>query len=340
MPTPDYSQYGSEELLFDEAFRQWVRDPTPEREAYWQQIQDRFPHLIGPVAEARRLVGTLRVETDELGQPSQQRIWQSLETRLDASPSPARRWAIPRRTMALAATLTAVLLLAMGGWWSTRFGTQTIRTDYGETRQLRLPDGSTVLLNGNSSLRYEARWDRDEIREVWLQGEAFFRVSKQHTATGPVKFVAHTANTDIRVLGTEFNVDTRHGNTVVTLVEGKIQLSNRQAPRSRVLDLRPGQLARVRTGAERVAVERVRVELHDAWTRQVFSFENTPLRDIAQRLRDTYGLEVSFEDEALADKRFTANLSSENLETLLTVIAATYDLTMERTDERIQFRRK
>lgn len=339
MPSPDYGQYSSEELLFDEAFRAWVLQPTPEREAHWQQIQRDFPHLTNPIAEARRLVRAVGIEPDELGPGGQQRIWKVLETRLDVPLATTRRWGIPPRRLALAASVAAALLVLAAGWWIGRRGTQTIRTDYGQTRQLTLPDGSTVLLNGNSTLRHAAHWAEGQPREVWLEGEAFFRVTKQQSATGRVKFITHTPNADIRVLGTQFNVDSRHGNTAVTLVEGKIQLSNRQTRQVQVLDLRPGQQARIRAGAEQVKIEQVKVELHEAWTRNLFVFENTPLRDIAQRLRDTYGLEVVFPDEELANRRFTANLTSENLETLLTVIAVTYDLTPVRAEQRIEFKR-
>jgi transmembrane sensor len=336
MDSPDYRQYGPDDLLFDEAFRQWVLEPSPEHDAYWQTRLDQYPRLREIVPEARRLVQAVRVRPDELDPEGQARIWQVLETRLVPDARAARRWSVPRRTLAWAASV-AVLLVALGGWGvRTYLGEQTITTAYGQTRELTLPDGSTVLLNGNSTLRYPARWDDGSPREVWLEGEAFFRVTKQEYPGGRVKFITHTPNTDIDVLGTQFNVDTRHGNTAVTLVEGKIQLRARQ---SRLLEMRPGQRAQVPAGTAPVAVERVKVELHDAWTRQLFVFENTPLRDIAQRLRDTYGLEVTFADADLADKRFTANLSSQNLETLLAVIAATYDLTPEQTEGRIHFRR-
>jgi ferric-dicitrate binding protein FerR (iron transport regulator) len=340
MPTPDYHSYGSEELLFDEAFRGWVLDPTPEREAHWQHLQAQYPHLTGSIAEARPLVRALRVEPDELGTTSQQRIWQVLESRFDAPTMGTRRWMVPRRAMALAASVAAVLLVVAGWWWFRPAGTAVIRTAYGETRELALPDGSTVLLNGNSTLRYADRWEADTPREVWLEGEAFFRVTKRRHAGERIKFVTHTPNADIRVLGTQFNVDTRRGQTDVTLVEGTIQLSHRAATRTEVLDIRPGQRARVRAGTEPVTVERVNAELHEAWTRNRFVFENTPLRDIAQRLHDVYGLEVTFADDELADKRFTANLSSENLETLLTVIAATYHLDLERSEGRVRFTRQ
>ena len=81
-----------------------------------------------------------------------------------------------------------------------------------------LSDGTRVTLNASSRLRYPTSFD-GSAREVWLDGEAYFDVSRD-----PRKpFVVHTERQRIRVLGTSFNVMAYDGDTfnIVTLLSGR-----------------------------------------------------------------------------------------------------------------------
>ncbi|WP_431198411.1 FecR family protein [Mucilaginibacter sp. P25] len=84
-----------------------------------------------------------------------------------------------------------------------------------------LSDGTQVWLNSVSSLRFPFSF-LGKTREVYLTGEAFFKVAKN--AAHP--FIVHTGQTDVKVLGTEFNVNTYHADEIVTsLVEGSVSTS-------------------------------------------------------------------------------------------------------------------
>ena len=77
-----------------------------------------------------------------------------------------------------------------------------VRTNPGMTTSVELPDGTEVVLNSSSSLRYPSRF-ADDKREVKLVGEAFFSVAKDEK-----KFIVGTLNNSkIVVHGTEFNVE-------------------------------------------------------------------------------------------------------------------------------------
>lgn len=367
MNPPDYRRFSPEEFVLDDAFRAWVLTPTPEADAFWHRYQRDHPSQREVIQQATVLVRHLRVRPDQLGDENEQRIWQLLETRFDqlevlsenraetpvdpdfTNERPGRIgkvFRLPRWTRVAAAVL--VLLLAGVATWRyirAPTGPERVQTAFGQTRSVTLPDGSTVLLNGNSTLTFARNWAEDTPREVWLDGEGFFNVTKRKSTqvsgdTQAVKFITHTPNLDITVLGTQFNVNTRRGTTAVTLIEGKVHLKNPRNRQSRVLEMKPGQQAILPRGIENVALRPVKTALHDAWTRRLFAFEDTPLRDVAALLNDTYGLEVVFEDQLLAEKRFTGNLSNENLETLLTVIAATFNLDLERNDQRVTFRHR
>jgi len=335
-----------EDFVLDDAFRAWVLAPTPDLDAFWSRYQQLHPDQNDLFRQATDVVQHLRVGRDELGEPSQQRIWQVLETRFGELEAEANRRGGRWQPLwfRVAAAVVVVLLAGLAVWQFARpeySGPQRIRTAFGETRTVTLPDGSTVLLNGNSTLTFAADWQAGAHREVWLEGEGFFKVTKQATPNGSrVKFVTHTPNLDISVLGTQFNVNTRRGNTAVTLLEGKVRLENPRNRQARMLEMKPGDHATLVKGIEKVDLRPAKADAYAAWTKRLFLFDNTPLRDIATLLNDTYGLEVVFEDQELAERRFTANMPSDNPETLLHVVAATFDLDTAHTDRQIIFRRK
>jgi ferric-dicitrate binding protein FerR (iron transport regulator) len=297
------------------------------------------------IEEAVQLVQHLKINEDLPDEESRERIWQVLENRFDAlntgQDQPERR-VRPKQfsVWQWAATVAVLLMCASLLWYLSRPQTQRIHTAFGQIQQVMLPDGSKVTLNGNSTLSYRKDWQDQDLREVWLEGEGFFKVTKQRSSSRKkVKFITHTAQLDIAVLGTQFNVSTRRGKTNVVLLEGKVELTNRHNPSGGALEMKPGQLATLQEGVIKAEIRQVPSRPHAAWVDKTFVFDNTPLAEIAAMLEDTYGLEVTFEDREMTDYRFTANLWSQDLDALLDVIAATFHLELQREKDRVFFRR-
>ncbi len=79
----------------------------------------------------------------------------------------------------VAAAFIGMLFLAGIGWWYYDYEIRTAlyATTFGEVKNITLPDGTGVVLNANSSLRVSDNTSEDSVREVWLEGEAFFSVT-------------------------------------------------------------------------------------------------------------------------------------------------------------------
>ena len=342
-PPPDYNQYTVNDFVLDDAFRQWVFQPNEQNMTFWHTFMLQHPAQQAVIDEAASLLLHLNTRYDDLTSASQERIWQVLERAFDEQQVDQAvvrpLWQQSGFIWRIAASLTGFLLLAGGAWYYQALPRQKrIHTAFGEHRNITLPDGSTVLLNGNSTLTYTDKWVNREPREVWLDGEGFFKVTKQKSLGNRLKFVTHTPGLDITVLGTQFNVNTRRGNTDVMLVEGRVQLSKPNEPTGQIITLKPGQLAATHPQVEAVEVRTEKPQLHTSWVDNQFVFDNTPLSTIAQQLHDTYGLDVVFEDSDLANRRFTGNLSNQSIETLLTTLSLTFDLTVHRTENKISLR--
>ena len=318
--------------------------------SFWHTFMLRYPQQQAVMEEAASVLLHLETSYDDLTEASYARIWAILEQAhadrftpliaLNSGPTVWQRFGNWQRAGMVAASVVGLLGALITGWYYAQTGHQhQAHTAFGENRTFTLPDGSTVLLNGNSTLTYRDDWGADQLREVWLEGEGFFTVTKKAVAGHRVKFITHTPGLDVQVLGTQFNVNTRRGQTDVTLVEGKVKLIRPNNTQANVLEMSPGQVATARPGIEAVALQKADPQPRTAWTQQQYIFEKTSLREIAQQLSDAQGLTLVFGDDALADRRFTGNLSSENLETLLTTLAATFDLTVERDSNTVYLRK-
>ncbi|NID13314.1 FecR family protein [Fibrivirga algicola] len=342
----DYSQFTLRDFVLDESFRRWVLQPDEATMSFWHTFMLRHPEKQLVVDDAASLLLHLRTNYDDLTDASYERIWALLDEAHAAQFTPVLALAASRSvwqrfgSWKVAAAVAGLLGTLATGWYirESRHRHEE-HTAFGETRTLVLPDGSTVQLNGNSTLTYRDDWAANQAREVWLDGEGFFTVTRQAVAGQRIKFVTHTPGLDVQVLGTQFNVNSRRGQTDVTLVEGKVQLIRPGNKKATVLELKPGQVATARPGIEQVALQQTLPDVQTAWTQKQFMFDRTPLRQVGQQLSDAYGLTLVFDDEALASRQFTGNLSSQDVETLLLALAATFDLTVERDSSTVYLRK-
>jgi transmembrane sensor len=242
------------------------------------------------------------------------------------------------RVFAVAASLTAVVF---GIWW---IGARTghlqysqIKTGYGEIKSIMLPDSSVVTLNANSSIRIPEEWTEASGRQVWLEGEAYFQVQRKPATAA--KFVVHARQLDVEVLGTKFNVNVRRQVAVVSLEEGKVRLSV-HASDSAVLEkrtpfiMKPGQVVLIDGSKSRINEEKD-VTAHSGWTRHEFHFDNTPLKDIAGMIEDTYGYKMEVEDTSMLQVAISGDIRVRNIEEMVKVLEGTSGYTMHIKDKTI-----
>lgn len=166
-----------------------------------------------------------------------------------------------------------------------------------------LSDGTEVWLNATSSLRFPFAF-RENRREVYLEGEGYFKVAKN--AEKP--FIVHTPKTVVEVLGTEFNINTyKPGITSTSLVSGSVSARSG----SSTIVLKPGQEA-VYTERLGFTVQQFDKDMSLSWMNGVFQFDNTRLGDLAPVIKRWFGVTVVFDDPALADSPFTGILDKHH----------------------------
>lgn len=218
------------------------------------------------------------------------------------------------------ATAAAVALLCLSVWTAYLYmqpvAIQTVST-LAETRTVSLPDGTSVTLNHYSTLTYPERFKTDN-REVELNGEAYFEVSKDKKHP----FIVQTEAVDVRVLGTQFNVDAYRDSPDVrtTLLTGSVAVSNKS--NSEHMILKPNEIAiynKVEKKLTRKLLEDATDEI--SWRHGEFIFDDVPLKDIARELSNSFGTTIQITDPTLQNYRISARFrNGEDLETILSVL--------------------
>tara|TARA_B100001059_G_scaffold187933_1_gene190279 strand:+ start:1466 stop:2626 length:1161 start_codon:yes stop_codon:yes gene_type:complete len=187
---------------------------------------------------------------------------------------------------------------------------------------LNLEDGTKILLNSDSKIKYPVKFIKGKKRQVeLLYGEAFFDVSSSKNNNGS-EFIVSTKTQKINVLGTKFNVKSYGGDDVITttLVEGKVKVENGE---NQIL-LFPNQQSKVDSNSAIIDVSDVDVAQQISWIKGLFSFNDTSLEDIMHTLSRWYDLEFIFKSANQKKFIFSGILErTKSIEDILFIIEKT-----------------
>ncbi|MBD1209621.1 MAG: FecR domain-containing protein [Ignavibacteria bacterium] len=193
---------------------------------------------------------------------------------------------------------------------------------------LTLPDGSVVVVGERSELAYSAETLKNgAVREVSLQGEAFFHVQPTARDGEKVKFRVRTETALIEVLGTQFNVNTRREQTAVVLQEGRVRILSPDGKRELAV-LQPGE--RIEINTEGLLNRReVKTKSYTSWKDGKVFFDALPMSEVSAILRDSYNFTLVFEDSTLASKTFSGGIPADNMPLLKEILQETFNIRAE-----------
>lgn len=175
-----------------------------------------------------------------------------------------------------------------------------ITTYHNKEYWVTLPDGSLVHLNYNSRLIYPEKFG--DRRDVILEGEAYFMVAHDKHR----QFVVHTPEGDVKVYGTEFNINTRNEDVAVNVVLVKGSVSFTPTDGNEVL-MNPGQ--ELSFANNQLTLRLTDTVPYVAWNEGEFIFSDWTLGRILNVIARWYGLEVVFMDKELSNHKFSGSLS-------------------------------
>lgn len=173
-------------------------------------------------------------------------------------------------------------------------------TSFGEREKIALPDGSVVELNANTTLVWDKNWKENRIRQVVLDGEAFFEV--KHT-DDHATFLVRTNDLDVEVLGTAFNVSNRVKNTKVYLEDGRVRLNLKGKSPQKIL-MTPGhKITYFRDDDLLIEEKELSPETAASWKNDVLYFNNKKVEEILREVSELYGVEFEYITPDIKDRK-------------------------------------
>lgn len=230
-----------------------------------------------------------------------------------------RKQARLRHVLYVAASIAACLCLLLGGLHYYRLADernltylQTV-TASGEKKELVLPDGSRVILNSGSKLRYPARF-KGKSRKIELTGQAYFEVARNEK----MPFTVATPNFDVQVLGTQFDVKAYPCDEIlsVNVQSGKVQVNLPEAMMR--LTAQEQVLINTRSGDYNKKKEENEVAV---WRKGSLRFDWSPIRDVARELERVYNCRITFAQGQEFNNLISGEHDNRSLESVLESIS-------------------
>lgn len=291
--------------------------------------------------------------------------WERTVQRLNTykeEPEEPRKWPVTR--WLAAAVLTGAALFA--AWFGYRsYNSRNLQASVpveqdsvitvlnGERKRFVLPDGTQVNLNSGSELRFHKDFGKQD-REIWLNGEAFFDVSKD--ATHP--FHVYTNRMTVKVLGTSFNVKSYNTfeNIETTVVSGKVEVSLKESKEKKVI-LLPNEKISLKNNIltkdkqSDQPISNIQYEVHTVkaannetipeeavWVKEKLAFTDEAFDVVALKMERWHNVKFHFANEKLKDLRLNGDFDNVSIEETMHILQMMVHFKYEMTGNNIYIR--
>jgi len=208
----------------------------------------------------------------------------------------------------------------------------------GSVSEVVLPDSTLIFLNSGSKVNYSCSMNQ-KVREVYLTGEAWFKVKKSKE----VPFLVHTSYYTVRVMGTEFNVKAYDDdqNVVTTLEKGEILVqSSGNVKLSKDVKLKPGEQLTYNKVEKSLKVHQVKTQIFSSWKDNKLIFVNTTLRELAVLLERKYGVDIQINNDQIAEYHYDGTIKNETILEVLDILSKTLPITYVVDEQRVVISKK
>ncbi|WP_293304068.1 FecR family protein [Pedobacter sp. UBA5917] len=190
----------------------------------------------------------------------------------------------------------------------------------GETLTQVLPDGSTAILNKQSSISFVGGFF-NKTRDVKLKGEAFFKVSADKSKP----FIISINDVQVTVVGTAFNVRGDGKGTTVIVESGIVKVNNQ----SDSVRLTAGEKVEVSPNQAHLTKSENQGKLYNYYYTNELVCDGTPLADLVVALNEKFKSNIVITNPALKTLPISTTFKNESLKEILDVIAETFKIKVE-----------
>ena len=282
----------------------WLKE-HPEDQEYFTDLYKSYVNI-----ESDRCV------TDQLIQQQ----WQNFTQDVIKAKSPVKtskliQWKSISRYAAifvLGVLLSSSVMWGYQNYVSQRLFSQVIEVPFGGKSNIYLADGTEVLLNAGSQLKYNASFGQKK-REVIIEGEAYFKVAKGKL------FDVKTKQGIITVVGTQFNVKQRDNYFEVICFEGIVKVSSNNITKQLVA----GETFQILNGK---FTESKTTASSPKWLENMSEFKAIPFEEVLAELERQYDVQITIKGADI-NRLFTGGFMHNNLENALKAITQPMNMT-------------
>ncbi|MFD2035129.1 FecR family protein [Belliella marina] len=213
-------------------------------------------------------------------------------------------------------------------------GFNTLIVPYGRKTKLTLEDGTKVWVNSGSKLVYPVSFNNKE-RKIFVEGEAFFEVTKDNERP----FIVETNDTNLRVLGTSFNVSSYSDDQTISavLVTGSLMVLVDKSSKIRKKEtlLKPNDRLSFHKASKKTVVKKVNVSPYISWKDGYLIYNSTSLKKVFTQLERYYNIEIVLSDPLISQEKLSGKLDlKQNAEEILEIICSTSKLKLDKNERR------
>lgn len=262
------------------------------------------------------------------------RIWSSIEKN---EPKQKAGFRIFYSALKIAAVLLTGLFL---GFYISSLNFKTEPEYYfahsplGSISEVALPDGSVIFLNADSRIKYSMD-GRNNFREIFLEGEAWFEVAKNKKKP----FLVHTNAFDVKVTGTRFNVKAydNENEVAATVEEGSVIIqSSKNFKMGGEFLLKPGEQLVLKRETKEAAIKEVNTKWFTSWKDNKLIFINMELKDLVVLLERKYGVDIEVKRKEIMELHFDGTIKNESIIEILDIMKNTLPIDYKIEGQKIE----
>lgn len=249
--------------------------------------------------------------------------------------TPRYVWLSVAATILLAMLTSLFFLQNNAADSSSEVAMREIVTKRAHQARLTFSDGSKVVLNAASKIRFPEKFNSQQ-RRVYLEGEAYFEVAHK----SEVSFIVQTRDARVKVMGTKFNVKARseEEQVEIAVAQGKVAVKSnsvaKQADNQEVV-LSKDQMSTVEVGQPPTVPKVVNIDNYLTWLSGSFVFDQEPFSKVLNEWERRFDINFDVKDKELLSVTFTGEFRNESLEEMLRLASQSLKFSYRRSGKTI-----
>ena len=338
-----------EDLLLDKGFRNWASGIEDDEFQFWALLKEEYPQYKKAMMQAKYIVITAEGELPVIDDGTNNKMLFNLRKKLGwGNETVVRTLSLSKRQMyfkvaaAVALIITfGVVAFEMGERNNAKM--QAVSevlveksTPKGTKLNFYLEDGTHIILNAESKVRFSSTYATDSNRNVYLEGEAYFEVAKDKIRP----FTVYTDNLSTVALGTAFNINAHpeENEVQISLIEGSVMVKNSTTDSDVILV--PGK----RLSADKTKNTFIQGEFDmkkvTSWKDGIIFLDKTGFDESIQILERWYGVNISVSNKPKTLLTCSGVFENDNLDNVLKSLgfALKFDFEIKNKDVKLKFK--